>query len=314
MKLSEIVAYINLLDSVSTDIECEEAVRKLDSLLHIVVNHSMQLGRISHELNEDFKSVTRSLSNFTDTVANLRGRLQQELEAQEPEYLRESQRWFDHEQPFETNEYILNRRLAIDPESNILLRSRLRSLADWRLPCLIFRPGLDTFVEDLVPMDPLYLVDQDQELLDPSVKQFTPEYQRRLREYTIDDRKLGKYLDIIPDNQFGLIFAYNYFNYKPLQVIKQYLGEIYAKLRPGGSVILTYNNCDRAQGVGLAEHNFMCYTPKNHILNYTDRIGFELLSAYDGEGDVSWLELKRPGEITSFRGGQTLARIVVKSK
>ena len=69
MKLSEIVAYINLLDSVSTDIECEEAVRKLDSLLHIVVNHAMQLGRTSHELTEDFKSVTTSLSNFTNTVA-----------------------------------------------------------------------------------------------------------------------------------------------------------------------------------------------------------------------------------------------------
>lgn len=314
MKLSEIVAYINLLDSVSTDIECEEAVRKLDSLLHIVVNHAMQLGRTSHELTEDFKSVTTSLSNFTNTVADLRAKLQKELETQEPEYLRESQRWFDHEQPFETTDYILQRRLAIDGDSNIALRSRLRSLADWRLPGLIFRPGLETFVEDLVPMDPLYLVDQEQDLLDPSVKQFTPEYQRRLREYTIDDRKAGRYLDILPDNQFGLIFAYNYFNYKPLHVIKQYLGELFYKLRPGGSVIMTYNNCDRAQGVGLAEHNFMCYTPKNHILSYTDRIGFELLADNDCEGDLSWLELKRPGEITSLRGGQTLARIVVKSK
>lgn len=314
MKLSEIVAYINLLDSVSTDIECEEAVRKLDSLLHIVVNHSMQLGRISHELTENFNSVNSALKNFNNTASDLRERLQQDLETQEPEYLRESQRWFEHEQPFETNEYILNRRLAIDPDSNILLRSRLRSLADWRLPGLMFRPGLDTFVEDLVPLDPLYLVDQDQELLDPSVKQFTPEYQRRLREYTVDDRQPGRFLDALPDAQFGVIFAYNYFNYKPLHVIKQYLGEIYSKLRPGGVVIMTYNNCDRAQGVGLAEHNYMCYTPKRHILSYADRIGFELLSDYDGEGDLSWLEFKRPGEITSLRGGQTLARIVVKSK
>ena len=38
MKLQQIVAYINLLDSLSMDSECREAVRVLDSILHVVTS------------------------------------------------------------------------------------------------------------------------------------------------------------------------------------------------------------------------------------------------------------------------------------
>ena len=41
--------------------------------------------------------------------------------------------------------------------------------------------------------------------------------------------------------------------------------------------------------------------------------GFELTNSYDGKGDVSWLEFRKPGNIVSLRGGQTLAKIVAKT-
>jgi SAM-dependent methyltransferase len=221
---------------------------------------------------------------------------------------------FDHEMPFESTEYILNRRLGIDEHSNILLRSHLKNLSDWRIPGMIIRPGRDTFVEDLVPMDPLYLVDHHQDLIQPSVSKFTPEYQRRLREYVITDRTEQPIMAALPQGQFGLVFAYNFFNYKPIEIICRYLNEIYALLRPGGVLIMTYNNCDRAQGVGLAERNFMCYTPERYIRQHAESVGFESTFSHDGAGDLSWLEFVRPGEITSLRGGQTLARILARSK
>jgi len=76
---------------------------------------------------------------------------------------------------------------------------------------------------------------------------------------------------------------------------------------------MTYNNCDLAHGVIRAEHAWMLYTPKRLILAHAYHIGFELIRAHDGAGDVSWLALGRPGDITSLRGGQTLARIVAKA-
>lgn len=310
MKLSEIVAYLNLLDRHDTDIECRDTMRKFEGVYHVVKNHPMQLGSMSDKLGRIYQSIDNSMREFTDQVLDLRSQLEQERDSQEPEYLRESRRWFDHEQPFETNQYILNRRLVADDNSNILIRSHLRNYADWRLPGMILRPGKDTFIEDLVPLDPLYLVDHHQELLSPSILNFNPEYQRRLRPYIIDDRGTGAVLDKLPNDQFGFVFAYNFFNYKPLDLISKYLDELYQKLRPGGVVLMTYNNCDRAQGAGLAERNFMCYTPRRHILAHAESIGLECIFMHDGEGDLSWVEFRKPGNITSLRGGQTLAKIV----
>jgi len=313
MKLQDVVAYINLLDSLSADAECKEAVRLLDSILHVVVNHPLQLNMFSKTLEQDFNNIANGVNAFSFTLDQLKQHLHKEVESQEPEYFRESKRMFDHEMPFETNEYILNRRLGIDPDSNILLRSHLRNLGDWRLPGLILRPGRETFIEDMVPLDPLYLVDQHEELLQPSVESFTPEYQRRLRQYVVNDRQAGPILDKLPQNQFGLVFAYNYFNFRPMEVIRRYVTELFDVMRPGGTLIMTYNNCDKAQGIGLVDRGFMCYTPKRHIVQHAEDIGFEFTFNHDGLGDLSWLEFVKPGEIESIRGGQTLAKIVAKT-
>ena len=314
MTLKDIVAYINLLDSLSISAETQETVRLLDSVLHVVNNHSVQLDLYSKNLEQNFSSITAGVDAFSNTLAQLKQRLHQLVKEYEPQYFTESKRVFDHEMPFESTEYILNRRLGIDEHSNILLRSHLKNLSDWRIPGMIIRPGRDTFVEDLVPMDPLYLVDHHQDLIQPSVSKFTPEYQRRLREYVITDRNEQPIMAALPQGQFGLVFAYNFFNYKPIEIIRRYLDEIYALLRPGGVLIMTYNNCDRAQGVGLAERNFMCYTPERYIRQHAESVGFESTFSHDGVGDLSWLEFVRPGEITSLRGGQTLARILARSK
>lgn len=313
MKLQDVVAYINLLDSLSMDAECKEAVRILDSILHVVANHPLQLNMFSKTLEQDFNNIANGVNAFSFTLDQLKKRLRDEVEIQEPEYFRESKRVFDHEMPFETNEYILNRRLGIDADSNILLRSHLRNLGDWRLPGLILRPGRETFIEDMVPLDPLYLVDQHEELLQPSVESFTTEYQRRLRQYVVNDRQTDPILDKLPQNQFGLVFAYNYFNFRPIEVIRRYITELFGVMRPGGTLIMTYNNCDRAQGVGLADRRFMCYTPKRYIVQHAEDVGFEFTFNHDGLGDLSWLEFVKPGEIESIRGGQTLAKIVAKT-
>jgi hypothetical protein len=313
MKLSEIVAYLNLIDSLSIDAECREALRILDGVLNVVANYPIQLDSYSRNLGKNFTSISSGVTEFSNTLNDLKLRLHQLVEEQEPQYFSESKRWFDQEAVYETNEYVLNRKLGIDDESNILLRSHLRSFADWRIPGMVLGPGRETFVEDLVPMDPLYLVDQHLELIQPTVDQFTPEYQQRLRKYVINDHSDTPIFADLPKNQFGLIFAYNYFNYRPIEIIRRYFIETFLLLRPGGTLMMTYNNCDRAQGVGLAERSFMCYTPLLHLCKIAETAGFEFSFNHNGQGDLSWAEFCKPGDIMSLRGGQTLAKIVAKT-
>jgi hypothetical protein len=310
MKLSEIVAYLNLLDTLNVDVESFDARRRLEAVTHVVETSPIQVDHYSKELRDCVDSINHSIGHFSERLSQLKQQLQRQVFEQEPAYLQESLRVFEHEMVFENNQYILDRRLKIDDESNVLLESRLRNLSDWRLSGMIFRPGLESHIEHLVPLDPLYVVDQHQELLNPAVRKFTPEYQRRLRQYVIDDRQPGDILSQLPNGQFGFVLAYNFFNFKPLQILNRYITELANKLRPGGTMLFTYNNCDRAHGVALAERAWMMYQPKRLILAHVDRVGLELVNSHEGLGDLSWLELRKPGNIESLRGGQTLAKIV----
>jgi SAM-dependent methyltransferase len=250
--------------------------------------------------------------SFNQTVNYLKAQLDQIIAHREPEYYQTSSRLYEEEMRWETNEYILNRGLMIDADTSMVMQQHIKNYSDWRLPGMIIRPALESHIEYMVPMDPLYVVDQHQDLLKPAVEKWTSDYQRRLRQYVINDYTCQRPLQELPDNQFGLIFAYNFLNYKPIEVIERYLQDFFAKLRPGGVAMFTFNNCDLPQGMGLAEKHFMCYTPGRRVQQIADKIGFENVYDQRGPNNISWFEIKKPGEIYSLRGGQTLAKIVRK--
>jgi hypothetical protein len=314
MKLSELVDYLNHIDAFELGQIHQEARHRLDAVIHKIANHNVQFNKFTQGIIANGNKINESFQQFNHTIDAIRSHVIDAMAAQHPEYLRESLRLFQHEMCYDTTEHILNRRLRCDPESDELLQGRILRYTDWRVPGLIFRPALEQHVEQLVPLDPLYMIDNNLELLEPACQGFTEEYRRRLRLYTAEEI-LGKpILPLLPDSQFGYCFAYNYFNYKPLELICQYLDELWKKLRPGGVVFFTYNDCDRAHGVALAERSYMCYTPGSLIQEHAEALGFELMHRHNGPADVAWFEFQKPGEIDSLRGGQTLARIVANSK
>jgi len=313
MKLSDIVAQLNLLDSLDVAGECGTAVAKLNHITHMITEHADQHQTAGDSITKTYDDISKDIAKFSAQVESLKDNLRSEIVLKEQEYLSNSLHVYREEMIHDNPDMILKRRLGIDSDDDMRLRTHLKNLTDWRIPGMIIRPGLETYIEDMVPMDPLYVIDHDKELLQPAVSKFTPEYQRRLREYVINDWANGPILGSLPNNQFGAIFAYHYFNHKPMPTICQFLNEFYEKLRPGGMVIMTYNNCDLAHGVIRAEHTWMLYTPRRLIEQHAIDLGFELIEAYDGKGDVSWLEFRKPGDIASIRGGQTLAKIVAKT-
>jgi len=310
MKLSDLVDYLNLLDSDALSPEYAVAMNRFQAIGHTIANHAVQIDNFSDDINNKLQQVIDSFADVQQTVEELKYSIRRQIAQLEPAQYQQSLALYEDEMGYETSEYILNRRLAIDSESEAYLRARLLRYTDWRVPGIIIRPGLEKFIEHLVPLDPLYVVDQNLELLEPALNQFTPEYRRRLRPYAIDDYTNENAMWQLPDGQFGFVFAYNYFNFKPMPVLRRYIDQIYAKLRPGGVALFTFNDCDWRQGVALAEKNFMCYTPGIEVVSHASSLGFEILDRYCGQGNLAWLEIKKPGEIESIRGGQSLAKII----
>lgn len=313
MKLSEIMAYMELLDDKQSRTDFFEANRHLQHIVQLIATHPTQIGNFSQDIQSAANEVERSFAQVENVMLDLRSVLEKSKQNMVPGMLADSYRLWEQEMRFETNNYILNRRLAIEPQDLEVLHGHVLTYTDWRLPGMIIRPGLESWIEHLVPLDPLYVVDTNIDLMKPAVEKFTIEYQRRLRLYPVNEFARTSILGQLPDNQFGLIFAYNYFNYKPIEVVNRYLGEIFTKLRPGGIFMFTFNDCDWSHGAALAERNFMCFTSGQTIENQARVLGFEVVYKHHGLGNISWLELKRPGDIESLRGGQSLAKIIVKS-
>ena len=310
MKLSNLVGYLNLLQSQEMSPDHVMSVRRLNEIAHVINNHAVQIENLGSDFGLALTEIGKQFNVAEQALAKLIEQVKQQISSMESELYQSSQHTYEQEMCFETTEYILNRQLIMDDQSRLALRARLMHYTDWRLPGLIIRPGVEKFIEDLVPLDPLYLVDQNQDLLKPAMEQFTPAYQRRLRLYEINDYEHLDPLWQLPSNQFGLIFAYNFLNYKPIKIVKNYLISMYKTLRPGGVAIFTINDCDWAHNVILAEKNFMCYTPLREIRQYFLEIGFDVLSVNRVLGDITWVEIQKPGDIESIRGGQTLAKII----
>jgi hypothetical protein len=310
MKLSQVVAYLNMLESSNMDPAYGNITDKLDDILHAVKNRDVQYHSTTAELDERLSEVKHSISKFDQSLQTLKQQLKNDVDRLAPEYYAESRKRYEQEMCFETVEHLINRKLSIEFNNHERLRNAIKTYTDWRLPGMVLGSRQETFVEDMVPMDPLYLVDHNQELLNAAMKPFTQEYQRRLRPYVINDWKDTEILAAIPTNQFGLVFAYNYFNWKPIEIIERFLIEIYQKLRPGGALIFTYNECDNWYGVGAVENAWMCYTPGSRIQTIARNLGYKIINQCTGAGDIAWFEMRKPGEIRSLRGGQVLARVI----
>jgi hypothetical protein len=207
------------------------------------------------------------------------------------------------------NNEILSRNLnGLESAKNIII-SRILSYADWHYPAAVIRPGCEDFINHLVANDPLYLIDEHKDLLLPAMNKFNQQYQNRLRDCVINESTGINILDQLPNNQFSFFLVYNYFDYKPLDIIKLYLTEIFEKLRPGGTVAMTFNDCDYAGAVARVENRAGYYTPGRIISEHCFKTGYtEIFRLADNESST-WIELKKPGQLSSIRGGQTLAKI-----
>ena len=312
MKLSELINYRNQLNLLSVDLARADADRALSEITQLVQDQSMQFENLQNNLLLRQDEVNQSFVKFDQELDQLKDQITKSISIAEKPWFVESYRLYEEEMCHETPEYILNRRSSLINEAKMVLRARIMNYTDWRFPAMIIRPGDEEFINDMVGYDPLYIIDEHYDLLTPAMNKFPENYQKRLRPYLINERTSDNILDKIPNGQFGICLAYNFFNFRPFEIIRRYLEEIYTKLRPGGALIMTFNDCDRDKGVILVEQHFACYTPGYLVKELAQSIGYTISFSWHNDGPDTWLELKKPGELTSIRGGQTLAKIISK--
>jgi hypothetical protein len=193
------------------------------------------------------------------------------------------------------------------------ISTRIGSYCDWLYPSLIVYPREKKWLfSTVVASDPLYLMQHHSTKLTDLIEDFSEIYKNRLRCYISND------FSMLPQQQFRFILLWDFLNYIAVDYFKLYLEEIYNLLRPGGSFMFSYNNCDLEGLAKLAEANDSSYANARIVKTLVETIGFEIIKFEDlSTGDaltthISWVELRRPGELVTVKSHQALAKILTK--
>lgn len=207
-----------------------------------------------------------------------------------------------------------SRTLTLSDESSVHLISKIRENTSTRYPALEIGPGDGQWTKALVAADPLYLVDVYEEFLNSAALQFPIDYQRRLRKYQVYTHDIG-YTDLsqLPQNQMGFVFSCNVFEYFTMDVFNEYLKSIFNVLRPGGKAILTYNNSEYESNVLYVELGVRSWMPKSKLIALCTAIGYEVLETVDYPSFIHWIEIKKPGILSTVKRIQGLGNIVDKN-
>lgn len=310
MKLSDLVKYRNQLREFNTQDVVDVVYREMAPLLHRV-QQSGNLTPHDRDIQACYDQVLEGIKQFGEKLKLANESVQDRINHHSRDYFSKSYLSYEELRGAIKDPNYLNRRLNLSEESLDIISTRVAMRADWHYPGLVIHPGLDTMIDHMVAMDPLYVMDEDWDWLEPLKIRYSENYQRRVRYFVTKPFTEGALLDNIPDGQLGVALAYNFFNYKPFELVQRYLEETYTKLRPGGVFMLTINDCDRPGGVDLVDRYAAAYTPSSLVQGYAEKLGYQLFFRYDLDAAVTWMEFQRPGKLTSLRGGQALAKIVV---
>lgn len=311
MKLSDIVEFRNQLDKFDMSRAKIQMIKEIENIKHTIDTTEPHFDDLAEELSNTFGKVSKSIDSFGAGLNKIRQRLQDTIQSVETDLLKKSVDLY-REGLNDSCEYILSRQPEITDDQREFIRGRINAHADWKKVGLIIRPGNEEWVRQMVALDPLYIVDTHPELLTPAMKKFNRTYQSRLRSYVVNERSPRPILFSLPKYQFGAVLVYNFFNYKSIDIVERYLTELYGIMERGGKLMMTINDCDRSHGVRNAENNFCCYTTRSRVLDIAGSLGYETVRIDFLDGANTWIELKKPGERRSTRGGQVLVQI--KSK
>lgn len=320
MKLSELVDYYQQIRSYNIDEMASSLNRGMETLMNAVGDNKVPEahdkirfgdGNYLNQIHQDIDDLRLTAASIKNNHKFYLEQLENAIVDIEQEYLKHSVDLFNNGMKYDEADLILNRKLSIPKDSEEKMRNRLSIYSDWRYPGLCLGPMRTPMIDEMLSSDPLYLCDIDEALINPLVESYNDVYKNRVRPYVIPRYENGKrILRELPSGQFSIIFAGNFFEYIPLDDIRKILTEMKDLLRPGGTIMFTFNDCDNTRNIKLVERNFRTYTPKRLLKKVVTDIGFEVIFSYDANSGFSWMEIKKSGTLETIRGGQSLAQVI----
>jgi SAM-dependent methyltransferase len=307
MALYDLVA---LKRSLISAINAESAANEIRNLVNSIEDVKLQVNNISNQHLDYINGLIAHYNSVLDQVQQPVDDFQSRLEIINQEITTLTYKLFANnyelEERYGTPAQIrTNRFIPVNNTVKDVILQRIMLHTDWKYPALEIGCRDGEWTEHLVAADPLYVIDRQQEFLDSTAGKFNPKYQERLRRYLFKDTDLS----FLPQAQFAFIFSWGYFNFVSIDIMTQMLKEIMKLLRPGGVFLFSFNDGDTIMGAGLAESFSRSYMPKSILIPLCQSLGFTILKEFEFD-HISWIEIQRPGELSTVKAHQVLGKIL----
>lgn len=211
------------------------------------------------------------------------------------------------------NAMSLNSTVSV-PNSEISteLQNTIAKYVAWQYPAVYMsRRELQVPVDYLVAADPLYLLNPLMHVLEAELRKYSQIYQQRLRLYEYTDNLY----DTLPQAQFGFVLCWDWFNVLTADNLRADLPRIQKLLRPGGTVLFTYNNSELRGISESIDSQDLPWCSKTYVRNLLQEQGWEIIQFRDLDlwnNYASWVEARVPGQLTSIKQSQVMGKILRK--
>ena len=314
MKLSELIKLRNNLQNISFTALNHE-VNDIDAVVSKNFNFS-----IHENYKSSLNNVIKLLSDIESQIENQQERITDLIQEVDKEIFELTATMMELDYTYKNpmvpclSNYIVERTdrvLELSHNERGEISTVVRSYTSWQYPTLEIGPGDGEWTESLVAGDPLYIVDRHQEFIDSTLSKFNEIYRRRVRPYFVGTHGVKEFdYSALPQGQFGFIFAWNVVNFWPFKETKHTLKQCYDLLRPGGVMMFSFNNCDVVQCAEAAESGYKSYLTPTLLNNIFNKLGFEIIQYRSTSVHVHWVEIKKPGVLSTTKRHQTLGKIV----
>ena len=306
MTLQQLVALRNNLQNCILPDRLESIIdANYISITNLITNDDIELDEKITSLADNHRYLKNDLHKNLIELETLIGFVQNKIDSMTANFFTETAQ---QQQDIVRKADIIRqvRQLQKDEEFDSILQTRINLNSNWQYPCLEIGCRDGEYTKFLVASDPLYIADLVDDFLESAVTQFPSAYIGRVRKYLITD---FYHIENIPKNQFGFIFSWNVFNYLPLKETKELLDQCMDCLRPGGTMMFSFNNCDVIQCAEYVEVGFRSWMPSQLLIDTCKQIGYEIITVRKIEETVHWIEIRKPGELKTVKGHQVLGRI-----
>ena len=315
-KLQDIVRYRAMVDSIDMDTIRRDINNTLSSVCNDLAINNFDADNLKDRMLDSQLKVLNNLEDMALDLNTFKEEINKHVKQIENPYYEKSKEIYKKRtlmSPMDKLSQLKNKDLLFHEDTTKLLINAITIKISNQYACCQLAPGYGNITKHLVHGTPLYIVEEDKEASVVNTDFFNQIMTNRIAWYEMNDAD-EEILAVLPQEQIGCFVVIDYFNFKSEDIIEKYLKSIYNCLRPGGTVIFTFNNCDYPNAIDKVDEMYYCYTTGTQMKKICSSIGFEIqkLTAigYDElDNGISWLEIKKPGELSTIRSAQGLAEI-----